>query len=69
MVVTTYGGPWWMYVCHGRSSSKLIGRAVRALCARNCRVTWCVHYNMDKAAPAQLARFLQRVRTATQALA
>jgi hypothetical protein len=43
--------------------------AVRALCARNCRVTWCVHYNMDKALPAQLARFLQRIRAATLALA
>ena len=47
---------------------KLIGRAVRALCARNCRVTWCVHYNMDRARPAQLSRFLRRIRAAARAL-
>ena len=70
MVVTTYGGPWWMVrFAMGDPARKLIGRAVRALCARNCRVTWCVHYNMNKAVPAQLARFLQRVRATTLALA
>jgi putative NADPH-quinone reductase len=70
MVVTTYGGSWWLVrVAMGDPARKLIGRAVRALCARICRVTWCVHYNMDKAMPAQLARFLQRVRAATLALA
>ena len=62
MVVTTYGGPWWMVrFAISNPARKVIGRAVRALCARNCRVTWCVHYNMDKAVPAQLARFLQRI--------
>jgi NAD(P)H dehydrogenase (quinone) len=70
MVVTTYGGPWWMVrFAIGDPARKVIGRAVRALCARNCRVTWCVHYNMDKAVPAQLARFLQRVHATTLALA
>jgi len=50
IVVTTYGGPWWMVrIALGDPARKVIGRAVRALCARNCRVTWFVHYNMDRA--------------------
>ena len=50
----------------GDPARKLIGRAIRALCARGCRVTWCVHYNMDRATPAQLRRFLRRVRAAAR---
>jgi NAD(P)H dehydrogenase (quinone) len=63
LVVTTYGGSWWMVrVALGDPARKLISRAVRALCARDCRVTWRVHYNMDRARPEELRRFLQRVR-------
>lgn len=70
LVVTTYGGSWWMVrVALGDPARKVIGRAVRALCARDCRVTWCVHYNMDRAKPTQLRRFLDRIRAAARALA
>ncbi len=63
IVVTTYGGPWWMVrVALGDPARKLIGRAVRSLCARNCKVTWFVHYDMDRAKPQALARFLERIR-------
>lgn len=63
IVVTTYGGSWWMVrLAIGDPARKLIGRAVRALCARRCQVTWFVHYNMDRAKPQQLHRFLGRVR-------
>ena len=63
VVVTTYGGSWWMVrVALGDPARKIIGRAVRALCARDCRVTWFVHYNMDRASPPRLRRFLERVR-------
>jgi putative NADPH-quinone reductase len=69
LVVTTYGGSWWMVrLGLGDPARKLIGRAIRALCARDCRVRWCVHYNMDRATPAQLRRFLQRVHAAAKAL-
>jgi putative NADPH-quinone reductase len=65
LVVTTYGGSWWMVrVALGDPARKIISRAVRALCARDCRVTWCVHYSMDRARPPALRRFLQRVRRA-----
>jgi NAD(P)H dehydrogenase (quinone) len=69
VVVTTYGGSWWMVrIAIGDPARKLIGRAVRALCARDCRVRWYVHYSMDKATPEQLRRFLARVRTGVRRL-
>jgi NAD(P)H dehydrogenase (quinone) len=63
IVVTTYGGSWWMVrLAIGDPARKVIARAVRALCARDCRVDWYAHYNMDKATPRQLRRFLERIR-------
>jgi NAD(P)H dehydrogenase (quinone) len=63
IVVTTYGGSWWLVrLVIGDPARKLIGRALRALCARNCKVTWFVHYNMDQAKPPDLARFLDLIR-------
>jgi NAD(P)H dehydrogenase (quinone) len=63
IVVTTYGGSWWLVrLVIGDPARKLIGRALRALCARNCKVTWFVHYDMDRAKPRDLARFLERIR-------
>src|SRR3984885_5579040 len=41
IVVTTYGGPWWMVrLAIGDPARKIISRAVRALCAHGCRVEW-----------------------------
>jgi NAD(P)H dehydrogenase (quinone) len=69
LVVTTYGGSWWMVrVALGDPARKLISRAVRALCAPDCKVTWSVHYNMDRARPAQLQRFLRRIHAAARHL-
>jgi NAD(P)H dehydrogenase (quinone) len=66
LVVTTYGGSWWMVrIALGDPARKIIGRAIRALCARGCRVTWCIHYDMDRARPSELRQFLQRIRRAT----
>ena len=63
IVVTTYGGSWWMVrLAIGDPARKIIARAVRALCARNCRVDWYVHYNMDSTTPRRLQRFLERIR-------
>jgi NAD(P)H dehydrogenase (quinone) len=63
VVVTTYGGSWWMVrLAMGDPARKIIARAVHALCARNCRVDWYVHYNMDSTTPRRLQRFLRRIR-------
>ncbi len=69
IVVTTYGGSWWMVrLGIGDPARKVVGRAVRALCAKDCRVDWYVRYNMDKAKPRQLQRFLERVRAGVRRL-
>ena len=68
VVVTTYGSSWWMVRLGLGDPARKIGRAVRALCARDCRVTWCVHYNMDRATPPQLQRFLRKIHATTLAL-
>ena len=63
VVVTTYGASWWMVrVAIGDPARKLISRAVRGLCKRECRVDWYVHYKMDSAKPRSLQPFLERVR-------
>ena len=63
IVVTTYGSSWWMVrLAIGDPARKIVSRAVRALCARGCRVDWYIHYNMDRATPGQLTRFLKRIR-------
>ena len=62
-VVTTYGAPWWLIRFYmGDPEHKLWGRGVRQLCARGCRLDWHAQYNMDKANPAQLERFLGGVK-------
>jgi NAD(P)H dehydrogenase (quinone) len=39
VVVTTYGGSWWMVrIALGDPARKLVARAIRALCGRGCRV-------------------------------
>jgi NAD(P)H dehydrogenase (quinone) len=69
IVVTTYGASWWMVrIALGDPTRKLVSRAVRALCARGCRVNWYVHYNMDRATPRELSRFLDRVRAGVSRL-
>jgi NAD(P)H dehydrogenase (quinone) len=63
IVVTTYGGSWWLErIALGDPARKVVARAVRALCARHCRVDWYAHYNMDHATRGQLSRFLGRVQ-------
>ena len=63
VVVTTYGGSWWtVRILLGDPARKVVARALRALCARDCRVDWLAHYNMDSATPKQLRRFLALVR-------
>jgi NAD(P)H dehydrogenase (quinone) len=69
IVVTTYGAPWWMVrIVIGDPARKVASRAVRALCARDCRVEWYVQYSMDRATPRQLRRFLARVRAGVSRL-
>lgn len=60
-VVTTYGSPRWLLWAIGWPDRRLMGRGIRRLCARGCRLDWLYLHRMDRqAAPAQ-QRFLVRV--------
>jgi putative NADPH-quinone reductase len=64
-VVTTYGAPWWyMRFWMGHPGKKLLARGIRALCARDCRVTWLEIDRMDSRTRPELAKFRDRVQAA-----
>jgi NAD(P)H dehydrogenase (quinone) len=63
VVITTYGSPWWLIrLFLGDPTRKFVSRGLRRLCGRGCRVEWYVKYDMDRATPKQLTRFLDKVR-------
>jgi putative NADPH-quinone reductase len=61
-VVTTYGSPWWLLWVIGRPDRKVMGRALRRLCAKGCTLDWLSQTRMDHVPRATLTRFLDRVR-------
>jgi putative NADPH-quinone reductase len=61
-VVTTYGSPGWLLWYIGRIDRKLIGRGLRRLCARDCRVEWLSLTRMDARTRAECEAFVERVR-------
>lgn len=62
-VVTTYGSPSWLLWYIGRIDRKLIGRGLRRLCARDCKVEWQTLTRMDQRTRAECEAFVQRVRS------
>jgi putative NADPH-quinone reductase len=61
-VVTTYGSPNWLLWYIGRIDRKLVGRGLRRLCAKDCRVEWVTLTRMDQRSRAECETFVQRVR-------
>ncbi len=62
-VVTTYGSPSWLLWYIGWPDRKLIGRGIRRLCAKGCGLDWVYLNAMDQRQPAELAAFVEKVRT------
>ena len=63
-VVTTYGAPWWLIRLYlGDPERKLWSRAIRHLCAHDCKLVWHAHYDMDRATPPALDKFLTRFKS------
>jgi NAD(P)H dehydrogenase (quinone) len=60
-VVTTYGSPRWLLWFIGHPDRKVVGRGVRRLCARGCRLDWLALTDMDRRRQAERAAFLARV--------
>ena len=62
-VVTTYGSPRWLLWYIGWPDHKLIGRGIRRLCAKGCRLDWVYLHGMDRRQRPALEAFLRRVHT------
>lgn len=61
-VVTTYGSPTWLLWYIGRIDRKLMGRGIRRLCAKDCKVEWVTLTRMDHRTRAECEGFVTRVR-------
>jgi putative NADPH-quinone reductase len=61
-VVTTYGSPTWLLWYIGRIDRKLLGRGIRRLCARDCKVEWVTLTRMDQRTRAECETFVAKVR-------
>jgi NAD(P)H dehydrogenase (quinone) len=60
-VVTSYGSPTWLLWAIGHPDRKLIGRGIRRLCARGCRLDWLSLTRMDHRSRAECEAFRDRV--------
>lgn len=60
-VVTTYGSPRWLLWYLGWPDRRLLGRGLRRLCARGCRLDWLSLTRMDQRQRGELAAFRDRV--------
>jgi putative NADPH-quinone reductase len=60
-VVTTYGSPRWLLWYLGWPDRRLLGRGLRRLCARGCRLDWLSLTRMDQRRRGELAAFRDRV--------
>jgi NAD(P)H dehydrogenase (quinone) len=61
-VVTTYGSPLWLLWYIGWPDRRVMGRGLRRLCAKGCRLDWLYLTRMDHRTRPELERFLGRVR-------
>jgi NAD(P)H dehydrogenase (quinone) len=62
-VVTTYGSPRWLLWLTGWPDRRLIGRGLRRVCARGCRLDWLALTRMDSRTWPERQQFLAKVRT------
>lgn len=60
-VVTTYGSPRWLLWYLGWPDRRLLGRGLRRLCARGCRLDWLSLTWMDQRQRRDLEAFRDRV--------
>ncbi len=61
-VVTSYGSPSWLLWYIGRIDRKLVGRGIRRLCAKDCRVEWLSLTRMDQRSRVECETFVDRVK-------
>ena len=67
-IVTSGGAPrWWLWLV-GNPNRKLFARAIRALCAKTCRLTWLQLNDMNNTSAPEREAFLARVTRTLEAM-
>jgi NAD(P)H dehydrogenase (quinone) len=61
VVVTTHGSPKYMNALEGETGKRVAFRAIRAMCSKRTRTTWCAIYGLDRADAAERHAWLDRV--------
>jgi NAD(P)H dehydrogenase (quinone) len=61
VVVTTHGSPKYLNALEGESGKRTVTRALRSMCSKRTRTTWCAMYGVDDNDEARRLRFLDRV--------
>lgn len=61
VVVTTHGSSKWVNALQGEPGKRTVTRALRAMCSRRARTTWCALYELDRADAATRSAYLERV--------
>ncbi|HEY5663558.1 MAG TPA: NAD(P)H-dependent oxidoreductase [Ilumatobacter sp.] len=61
VVVTTHGSSKFVNSLQGEAGKRTATRAIRVVCSRRTRTTWCALYGVDTADAAARHRFLDRV--------
>lgn len=61
VVVTTHGSPKYMNALEGETGKRVAFRAIRAMCSKRTRTTWCAIYGLDRADAAKRRAWLDRV--------
>ena len=63
VVVTTHGSSKLINALEGESGKRTVTRAIRAMCARRTRTTWCALYGVDTSDEQRRIDFLDRVES------
>ena len=61
VVVTGHGSSKFVNALEGEAGKRTVTRAMRAMCARRSRTTWCAIYGLDTAGDRARERFLAKV--------
>jgi putative NADPH-quinone reductase len=68
VVVTTHGSSKLINALEGESGKRTVTRALRVLCSKRTRTTWCAVYGLDTAGAEDRDRFLARVERTMERL-
>ena len=61
VVVTGHGSSKFVNALEGEAGKRTVTRAMRAMCSRRTRTTWCAIYGLDNADDSARERFLAKV--------